>query len=48
MHVDWQTAESHLLLNPRMPEEERRTLESYVTDLPAHLWLATSGTTGAL
>jgi O-succinylbenzoic acid--CoA ligase len=48
MHIDWQTDESHLLLNPRMPEEERRTLQSFVTELPGHLWLATSGTTGAL
>jgi O-succinylbenzoic acid--CoA ligase len=48
MHIDWQSDESHLLLNPRMPDGERRMLQSYVTDLPAHLWLATSGTTGAL
>lgn len=48
MAVDWLSAESHLLLNPRLPEEERRVLESYVVDLPGHLWLATSGTTGAL
>ncbi|HYK00566.1 MAG TPA: AMP-binding protein [Thermoanaerobaculia bacterium] len=48
MHIDWQSAESHLLLNPRMPEEERRMLQSFVVELPAHLWLATSGTTGAL
>ncbi len=46
--IDWESAESHVLLNPRMPEEERRLLQSFVTDLPAHLWLATSGTTGAL
>jgi O-succinylbenzoic acid--CoA ligase len=31
-----------------MPDEERRMLQSFVTDLPGHLWLATSGTTGAL
>lgn len=48
MAVDWLSSESHLLLNPRLPEEERRALESYVVDLPDHLWLATSGTTGAL
>jgi O-succinylbenzoic acid--CoA ligase len=46
--IDWQSEESHVLLNPRMPEEERRLLQSYVIDLPGHLWLATSGTTGAL
>lgn len=52
MDVDWLSDESHVLLNPRMPREERERLESYVqpywTTLPAHVWLATSGTTGAL
>jgi o-succinylbenzoate---CoA ligase len=46
--IDWESDESHVLLNPRMPEEERAVLQSFVTELPAHLWLATSGTTGAL
>lgn len=48
MDIDWLSDESHVLLNPRMPEEEQQTLRSFVRDLPAHLWLATSGTTGAL
>lgn len=46
--IDWLTSESHVLLNPRMPEEERARYQSFVIDLPAHIWLATSGTTGAL
>jgi o-succinylbenzoate---CoA ligase len=46
--IDWLSTDSHVLLNPRMPEEERRRLESLVVDLPGHVWLATSGTTGAL
>ncbi|HEX8169627.1 MAG TPA: AMP-binding protein [Thermoanaerobaculia bacterium] len=46
--IDWRSSESHLLLNPRMPEEERRRLESFVTPLESHVWLATSGTSGAL
>jgi len=46
--IDWSSEESHVLLNPRMPKVERRRLESLVIDLPAHVWLATSGTTGAL
>jgi len=46
--IDWLSDESHVLLNPRMPAEERAQLESYVVDLPGHIWLATSGTTGAL
>lgn len=48
MDIDWVSSESHLLLNPRMPQEERRRLESFVDDLPGHLWLGTSGTTGSL
>lgn len=48
MDIDWLSAGSHVLLNPRMPDDERRRLESFVVPLPAHLWLATSGTTGAL
>lgn len=48
MDIDWLSDESHLLLNPRMPAEERSRLESLVVDLPGHLWLATSGTTGVL
>lgn len=48
MEIDWLSDSSHVLLNPRMPEEERRRLESLVMELPGHVWLATSGTTGAL
>lgn len=49
--IDWMSAESHLLLSPRMPSGERARLESLrrsAPDLPAHVWLATSGTTGTL
>lgn len=46
--IDWRSEESHLLLNPRMPRDERRRLETYVVPLRAHVWLATSGTSGAL
>ena len=48
MEIDWLSDASHVLLNPRMPEEERRRLESFVVDLPGHVWLSTSGTTGSL
>lgn len=48
MDIDWLSDESHVLLNPRMPEDERRRLESFVVELPGHVWLSTSGTTGAL
>ncbi len=46
--IDWTGKESHVLLNPRMPPEEAARLRSLVTHLEAHVWLATSGTTGAL
>jgi len=48
MEIDWTSDESHVFLNPRMPPDEDERLRSLVIDLPAHLWLATSGTTGAL
>lgn len=48
MDIDWLSAASHVLLNPRMPADERDRLQSMVIDLPGHLWLATSGTTGSL
>lgn len=48
MEIDWLSAQSHVFLNPRMPADERRRLESFVVDLPGHVWLSTSGTTGAL
>ena len=46
--IDWTSDASVALLNPRMPEEEQRRLEALVPDLPAHVWLATSGTGGRL
>lgn len=46
--IDWTSDASHLLLNPRMPADERRRLESLAIDLPGHVWLGTSGTTGTL
>jgi O-succinylbenzoic acid--CoA ligase len=48
---DFESDESHLLLNPRMPREERARLERLFAAAPplrAHAWLATSGTTGSL
>lgn len=49
--IDWQSRETHVLLNPRMPAEDRARLQGLVSEAPpldAHVWLATSGTTGAL
>jgi O-succinylbenzoic acid--CoA ligase len=49
--IDWSSAENHLLLNPRLPAGERETLERLAEAAPGlrrHLWVATSGTSGAL
>jgi len=49
--MDFASDETHLLLNPRLPREEREQLErmyAAAPPLPAHIWLATSGTTGSL
>lgn len=50
--IDWESGESHLILNPRLPETDRLTLESWVAgrlqSFPRHLFLTTSGTTGSL
>jgi o-succinylbenzoate---CoA ligase len=46
--IDWTSAESHVLLNPRMPLAEREALERWVPDLPAHVFIATSGTSGSV
>jgi O-succinylbenzoic acid--CoA ligase len=49
--IDWSSDESHLMLNPRMPAPERERLQRIVASappLPAHVWIATSGTTGSL
>jgi O-succinylbenzoic acid--CoA ligase len=46
--IDFESAASHLLLNPRMPAEERERLERIVPPLDAHVFVATSGSTGAL
>ncbi|MEA2164235.1 MAG: o-succinylbenzoate---CoA ligase [Thermoanaerobaculia bacterium] len=46
--IDFDSSESHLLLNPRMPAEERERIEKMVPALDAHVFIATSGSTGAL
>ncbi len=49
--IDFHSEESHLLLNPRMPESDRSRLEALYAAAPriaAHVWLSTSGSTGGL
>lgn len=46
--IDFESSASHLLLNPRMPFEDRERLERIVPALDGHIFVATSGSTGAL
>lgn len=46
--VDFESGASHVLLSPRLPAPERARLEALVPELPAHVFVATSGTTGAI
>jgi O-succinylbenzoic acid--CoA ligase len=48
--IDLRSDETHLLLNPRMPADERGRLEKLAAaaSLRGHVWIATSGTTGSL
>ncbi len=46
--IDWSSEETHVILNPRLPENERAQLEALAPPLAAHVLLATSGTTGAI
>lgn len=46
--IDFESSDSHLLLNARLPADERERLARSMPDLPGHFFLATSGTTGAM
>ena len=46
--IDFDSSESHVLLNPRLSEDERARLEALAPKLEGHVFVATSGTTGAL
>ena len=48
--IDFESSETHLLLNPRLPQDQAIRLRrlSETNPLPAHVWIATSGTTGLL
>lgn len=48
--VAWESADSHLLLNPKLSPEDRAAFERLVAtraSLRGHVWIASSGTTGA-
>lgn len=44
MEVDFQNRQSYVLKNPRLPKETQFP----DVELPAHIWIATSGTTGSI
>ena len=47
--IDFTSDESHLLLNPRLPEPDRRLLEGLHDRAPrldSHVWIASSGSSG--
>jgi len=46
--INFESSESRLLLNPRMPAAEKERLERIVPNLDAHVFVATSGSTGAI
>jgi len=49
--IDWDSQDNEVLFNPRIPFEERRTLLNAIhgIDSPqAHVWIATSGSSGNL
>lgn len=46
--INWESQETELLLNPRMPEEKRHVFQEVLrhsSQFPGHLWLSTSGST---
>lgn len=49
--INWHSNSTEILLNPRYSDEEKSRyikLLGSITGYPAHLWLATSGTSGSL
>ncbi len=46
--IDLESSASHLLLNPRMPAGDRERLDRIVPNLDAHVFIATSGSTGTI
>lgn len=46
--IDFESEESFLLLNPRLPPADRARLERSVPSISGHVFVATSGSTGAI
>ena len=46
MHIDWTSLSSHIFINPRYSDEERKRFNKIVESgslYPGHLWVSTSG-----
>lgn len=48
MRIDWQSAQTEILINPRYPGREKDTVFSSLSEtvLKGHFWLASSGSSG--
>lgn len=49
--IDFESSSTEVLLNPRLPDEERERLTSIVRELPplaGHVWVTTSGSSGSI
>lgn len=49
--IDWESSEFEILLNPRLPLEEKKrafSLIKHIEPLLGHIWIGTSGSTGSL
>lgn len=49
IHIEWSSAESHILCNPRLTDADHKLahqLQESFSNLKGHIWIATSGSTG--
>lgn len=46
--IDWKGSSSQILLNPRIPLEDRNRVISSLPRLEGHIWITTSGSSGKL
>lgn len=46
MDIDWESLDSHILANPRLPKVPFPSAWSHYSDFKSHIWIATSGTCG--
>ena len=44
--IDWESNESHIMINPRLTSEEQEKARKHLNQFPGHVWIRTSGTSG--